>query len=165
LSDCPTAALSSAAEGTYAEEPMKKENLKYIIYRNCIMMFLLAVFNLGLLIFITFNLRQASPFKIIAVLLFLLFAVMIYVYYIWVCKPYFETKKIMNELCRLQRKDAYESVKWCPSKINRILRNSTNKGIMAYDKSRSNNFLEQKRINNHDDESYTYMQGDFLPIN
>ncbi len=77
----------------------------------------------------------------------------------------FGTKKIMNELCRLQRKDAYESVKWCPSKINRILRNSTNKGIMAYDKSRSNNFLEQKRINNHDDESYTYMQGDFLPIN
>ncbi len=75
---------------------MKKENLKYIIYRNCIMMFLLAVFNLGLLIFITFNLRQASPFKIIAVLLFLLFAVMIYVYYIWVCKPYFETKKIMR---------------------------------------------------------------------
>lgn len=73
-------------------------------------------------------------------------------------------KKITNELCRLQRKDAYGNVKWSPSKIDRILRNSTYKGVMAYGKSQSNNYLDQKRISNHDADTYIYIEGNFAPI-
>lgn len=73
-------------------------------------------------------------------------------------------KKIMNELCRLQRKDAYGHVKWSASKINRILRRSTYKGVLAYGQSYSNNYLEQKRINNLDADSYHYKEFDYPPI-
>ena len=75
---------------------MKKENLKYIICRNCIMLLLLAVFAFGLLLALTFNLKAEPPFNMIIILLFLLYGIILYVYYIWVYKPYRETRKIMR---------------------------------------------------------------------
>lgn len=72
--------------------------------------------------------------------------------------------KIMKELIRLQRKDANGNVKWSASKINRILRRSTYKGVMAYGQSFSNNYLDQKRINNLDENTYQYKKGDFPAI-
>jgi len=40
----------------------------------------------------------------------------------------------------------------------------THMGVMAYGKSYSNNYLEQKRVNNHDKSSYVCVEGDFPPI-
>ena len=72
--------------------------------------------------------------------------------------------KIMRELLRLKRKDSYGNVKWSVSKINRILRRSTYRGIIAYGQSFSNNYLEQKRINNRNADTYQYEKGDFPAI-
>ena len=55
--------------------------------------------------------------------------------------------KIANELCRRKRVAASGQVKWTASNVSRILRNSTYMGYMAYGKSFSNNYLEQKRVN------------------
>jgi hypothetical protein len=38
------------------------------------------------------------------------------------------------------------------------------KGVMAYNKSHRNNFLDQKIIKNHDEDTYMYMKGDFEAI-
>ncbi|HZJ78509.1 MAG TPA: recombinase family protein [Clostridia bacterium] len=73
-------------------------------------------------------------------------------------------KRIVNELYRLQRKDGHGNVSWTPSKISRVLRNATYKGYKCYNKSHSNNFLEQKRIRNLDDSTYIYVKGDFEPL-
>ena len=73
-------------------------------------------------------------------------------------------KKISSELCRLHRKSANGDIKWDASKIGRILKNATYKGYICYNKSRNNNFLEQKRIKNHDIDTYTLVKGDFEPI-
>ena len=72
--------------------------------------------------------------------------------------------KIAKELCRLGRKDGHGQVSWEASKVSRILRNATYKGYKCYLKSYSNNYLEQKRINNLDEETYLYIKGDFEPI-
>lgn len=72
--------------------------------------------------------------------------------------------KIMKELIRLKRKDGNGNVKWSASKINRILKKPTYKGVMAYGQSFSNNYLDQKRINNLDESTYQYKQGDFPAI-
>lgn len=74
------------------------------------------------------------------------------------------TMKISKELTRLKRKDASDKVKWNPGKVGRILKRSTYKGIMAYNQSQVNNYLEQKRVNNHDRDTYIYVQGNFPPI-
>ena len=70
-------------------------------------------------------------------------------------------KKIVTLLYKLQRKCANGDVKWSVSKVNRILRNATYKGYICSNKSHVNNFLEQKRINNLDESTYVYRQGDF----
>lgn len=72
--------------------------------------------------------------------------------------------KIVKELTMLQRKDAYGNVKWSASKVNRILKRPTYKGVIAYGQSFSNNYLDQKRINNYDESTYMYKQGDFPAI-
>lgn len=72
--------------------------------------------------------------------------------------------KIMKELIKLHRKDSNGNVKWSASKINRILRKPTYKGVMAYCQSFSNNYLDQKRVNNLDENTYQYKQGDFPAI-
>lgn len=73
-------------------------------------------------------------------------------------------KKIMNELIKQHRKDANGNVKWSVSKINRILKRTTYKGVMAYGQSYSNNYLEQKRVNNLDSETYIYKEMDIPTI-
>ena len=72
--------------------------------------------------------------------------------------------KIARILTERKRKDAIGNVSWCASKISRILKNSTYRGIQGYFKSFSNNYLEQKRINNHDSSTYMYVKGDFPAI-
>lgn len=72
--------------------------------------------------------------------------------------------KICNELTRLGRKNASGEVKWSASVISRALSNPTYMGYMAYGKSFSNNYLEQKRINNHNKETYMMVKCDFEPI-
>lgn len=73
-------------------------------------------------------------------------------------------KKIVNELYRLERRDSSGNVKWDVSKVNRILKNATYKGYIGYNKSSTNNYLEQKRKNNYDTSTYVYHKGDFEPI-
>ena len=76
----------------------------------------------------------------------------------------FGEKKISSELCRLHRKSANGEVKWDAAKIGRILKNATYKSYIGYYKSHSNNYLEQKRIKNHDIDSYILVKGDFEAI-
>ena len=64
------------------------------------------------------------------------------------------TMVIANELTRLQRLNASGLVKWNAGVVSRILNNQTYMGVMAYGKSYSNNYLEQKRVNNHDASTY-----------
>ncbi len=73
-------------------------------------------------------------------------------------------QKIVNELVRLKRKDASGLVRWECTKVSRVLHNATYKGYMGYLKSFRNNFLDQKTIINHDEDTYLYVKGDFEPI-
>lgn len=73
-------------------------------------------------------------------------------------------KKIVNELTIQGRKNASGIVKWDVVNVSRILKNATYKGYIGYNKSYSNNYLEQKRITNHDEKTYNYVKGDFVPI-
>lgn len=72
--------------------------------------------------------------------------------------------KIANILCERRRKAASGQIKWTSSSVSRVLGNPTYMGYMAYGKSFSNNYLEQKRINNHNADTYMYVKGDFEPI-
>lgn len=72
--------------------------------------------------------------------------------------------KIAKELLRLKRKNASGKISWNANTVNHILKNATYKGYLGYHKSRSNNFLEQKRITNYDIDSYEYVKGNFEPI-
>ena len=73
-------------------------------------------------------------------------------------------KKIVNEMTIRERKNASGIVKWDVVNVSRILKNATYKGYIGYNKSHSNNYLEQKRIANHNEKTYTYVKGDFDPI-
>lgn len=73
-------------------------------------------------------------------------------------------KKIANELSRRRRVASSGEVKWTVSNVSRILSNTTYMGYMAYGKSFSNNYLEQKRVNNHNRDTYMYVKADFEPI-
>lgn len=72
--------------------------------------------------------------------------------------------KNANELCRRRRVAASGQIKWTSSNVSRILGNPTYMGYMAYGKSFSNNYLEQKRVNNHKSDTYMYVKADFEPI-
>lgn len=72
--------------------------------------------------------------------------------------------RIANELNKMGRINASGIVKWSQSNVGRVLRNPTYMGYQAYGKSFSNNYLEQKRINNHDASSYLYVKCDFPAI-
>lgn len=74
------------------------------------------------------------------------------------------SSKIAEELVRRKRLTATGTYKWTTSNVNRVLRNPTYMGYMAYGKSFSNNYLEQKRINNTDEETYLYRKANFEPI-
>ena len=72
--------------------------------------------------------------------------------------------KIAKMLTEQKRKTATGLVKWTVSNIIRTIKNATYTGIKCYNKSRSNNFLEQKRINNLDMSTFEYAEGDFPAI-
>lgn len=72
--------------------------------------------------------------------------------------------KIANELCRRQRVAASGQIKWTASNVGRVISNPTYMGYMAYGKSFSNNYLEQKRVNNHNRDTYMYVKADFEPL-
>ena len=72
--------------------------------------------------------------------------------------------KIAKELTRTKRLNASGIVKWDAGTVMRILGNATYKGYIGYNKSRSNNYLDQKRINNHDADTYVLVKGNFEPI-
>ena len=71
-------------------------------------------------------------------------------------------KAIVNELSRLGRKDGHGNVSWSCTKISRILRNATYMGYVCYNKSKVNNYLEKKRINNLDETSFVYVKGNLM---
>ena len=71
--------------------------------------------------------------------------------------------KIRAELTCLGCKNAHGDVKWTMERIGRILRNATYKGYIGYNKSHSDGYLSQKRVN-HRDEEFEYIKGDFEPI-
>ena len=72
-------------------------------------------------------------------------------------------KRICAELVRLGCKNAHGNLEWKVDRIGRILRNATYKGYIGYNKSHSDGYLTQKRIN-HRDEEFTYRKGTFEPI-
>lgn len=72
--------------------------------------------------------------------------------------------KIATELTRRGRLNASGLIRWTTSYVMRALANPTYTGTMAYGKSYSNNYLEQKRVNNHDSDTYMYVKCDFEPI-
>ena len=74
------------------------------------------------------------------------------------------TGKIAQRLTEMGRLNASGENKWSHGVISRILNNQTYMGIMAYGKSYSNNYLDQKRVNNFDKSTYLYMKGDFPAI-
>lgn len=71
---------------------------------------------------------------------------------------------IRNELIKGERKNASGSVKWDSTRILRCLRNSIYKGVISYNKSYRNNYLEQKVIVNRNEETFAYVDGKFQPI-
>ena len=73
-------------------------------------------------------------------------------------------KEIVNELTLRGSKDGEGKVKWSCVKISRILRNATYMGYVCYNKSKTNNFLEKKRIKNLDDDSIILKKGNIEPI-
>lgn len=74
------------------------------------------------------------------------------------------TGKIAQRLTELGRLNASGVNKWSHAVISRILNNQTYMGVIAYGKSYSNNYLEQKRINNRDKSSYVCVAGNFPAI-
>jgi len=74
------------------------------------------------------------------------------------------TGKIAQRLTELGRLNASGLNKWSHGVISRVLNNQTYMGIMAYGKSFSNNYLDQKRVNNFDKSSYLCVKGDFPAI-
>lgn len=72
--------------------------------------------------------------------------------------------RIANELCNRRRVAASGKIKWTASNVGRILANPTYMGYMAYGKSFSNNYLEQKRVNNHNTDTYMLVKADFPAI-
>lgn len=74
------------------------------------------------------------------------------------------TGQIAQRLTELGRLNASGLNRWSHGVICRMLNNHTYMGVMAYGKSYSNNYLEQKRVNNFDKSTYQYMKGDFPAI-
>lgn len=72
--------------------------------------------------------------------------------------------KITKELMRLHRKCGNGTVSWECSKVGRILKNATYRGLCTYGKYYSSDFLEQKRMKNTDESTYEYKEGDFEAI-
>ena len=72
--------------------------------------------------------------------------------------------KISKILTERKRLNASGRNRWEPTNILRILDNATYKGYICYNKSGSNNYLEQKRIVNRNRDTYEYHKGNWEPI-
>lgn len=71
---------------------------------------------------------------------------------------------IRDELIKRERINSSGLIKWDSTRILRCLKNTIYKGIMAYNKSHRNNYLEQKVIVNHDETTFEYVAATFEPI-
>lgn len=71
---------------------------------------------------------------------------------------------IRDELIKRERKNSSGLVKWDNTRILRCLHNSAYKGVVAYNKSHRNNYLEQKVIANHDENTFEYVTATFESI-
>ena len=71
---------------------------------------------------------------------------------------------IRDELIKIERKNSSGLVKWDNTRILRCLHNSAYKGVVAYNKSYRNNYLEQKVIVNHDENTFEYAIANFESI-
>lgn len=72
-------------------------------------------------------------------------------------------QKICNTLVSLGCKNTKGEIRWDATRIGRILRNATYKGYVVYNKSHSDGYLTQKRVN-HREKDYICIKGDFPPI-
>ena len=71
-------------------------------------------------------------------------------------------KQICAELTGMGCENAHGEVKWSVERIGRILRNATYKGYIGYNKSCSDGFLTQKRVN-HREEDFVYVKVNLSP--
>lgn len=71
---------------------------------------------------------------------------------------------IRNELIKRERINSSGFIKWDSTRIIRCLKNTIYKGVIAYNKSHRNNYLEQKVIVNHDENTFEYVAATFEPI-
>ncbi len=76
----------------------------------------------------------------------------------------FGLQLISDELIKRERKNSSGLVKWDNTRILRCLHNSAYKGVVAYNKSHRNNYLEQKVIVNHDENTFEYAIANFESI-
>ena len=76
----------------------------------------------------------------------------------------FGIQSIRDELIKRERKNSSGLVKWDNTRIMRCLHNSAYKEVVAYNKSYRNNYLEQKVIVNHDENTFEYVTANFEPI-
>ena len=72
-------------------------------------------------------------------------------------------QKISNTLVSLGCKNTKGEVRWDATRIGRILKNATYKGYVVYNKSHSDGYLTQRRIN-HREEDYVCIKGNFPAI-
>lgn len=72
-------------------------------------------------------------------------------------------QRISNILVSLGFKNTKGEIRWDATRIGRILKNATYKGYITYNKSHSDGYLTQRRIN-HREEDYICIKGDFEPI-
>lgn len=73
-------------------------------------------------------------------------------------------RKTATRLIEMKRRDASGNIKWDAAKVSRVLRNKTYAGYICYNKSRTVDFLEHKRVNNTDEADHEYIKGDFPAI-
>ena len=72
--------------------------------------------------------------------------------------------KIGKILTERKRCTASGKIRWDAANVLRILDNATYKGYICYNKSGSNNYLEQRRVVNRDKSTYEYHKGNWEPI-
>lgn len=72
-------------------------------------------------------------------------------------------KKICAELMHLGQRNSHGTVDWKVDRIGRILRNATYAGYIGFNKSHSDGYLTQRRVN-YGEEDFVYVRGDFPPI-
>lgn len=72
--------------------------------------------------------------------------------------------KVAKTLMEKGRKDGAGHVNWDASKVTRVLRKATYMGYCVYNRSRTVDYLEHRRVNNTDEDTYVMVKGDFPAI-